>query len=114
MFSKSKSETILRGLAAAGLAALVVACAPQGDFRQLSGRDVAAVQVGMTSEEVRKALGEPRVGRNRQGQTVYTYRFEDLALVPPFRELYVMIDPASGKVVSITSGTDPSRDVAGR
>jgi|MudIll2142460700_1097286.scaffolds.fasta_scaffold06802_8 hypothetical protein len=111
MFSSVKP--MARGLAIVALAISIVGCASQGDFRQLRGTDVAAIRAGMTSEEVRKALGDPRVGRSRAGETIYTYRFEDQALVPPFRELYVFIDPASGKVVRVSSGTDPSRDVPG-
>jgi hypothetical protein len=110
MFSSMKLMT--RRLAVAALAASLLGCATGGNFRQLTGQDVAKVKVGMTSEEVRNALGEPRVGRDRLGRTTYTYRFEDLALVPPFRELFVFIDPASGKVVNISSGTDPSRDIS--
>ena len=102
-----------RWAGAVAFAMLVAACATTGDFRQLSGADVAGIRAGMTSQEVRQALGDPRVGRDRQGNTTYTYRFIDNALVPPFRELYVFIDPASGKVVRVSSGTDPSRDVPG-
>ncbi|MCU0897549.1 MAG: hypothetical protein MUC55_08615 [Burkholderiales bacterium] len=110
MFSRRKP--ISRHLAVAALAAALVGCATGGDFRQLTGADVAKVKVGMTSDEVRAALGEGRVGRDRLGRTTYTYRFQDQALVPPYRELFVFVDPASGKVVSISSGTDPSRDVS--
>lgn len=110
MFSSMKATG--RRLAIAALAASLLGCATGGDFRQLTGQDVARVKVGMTSEEVRSTLGEPSVGRDRTGRTTYTYRFQDQALVPPFRLLFVFIDPASGKVVNISSGTDPSRDVS--
>lgn len=111
MFSSMK--VMARRLAVAALAASLLGCATDGNFRQLTGQDVARVKVGMTSEEVRQALGDPRVGSDRLGRTTYTYRFQDLALMPPFRELYVFIDPASGKVVGVSSGADPSRDVSG-
>jgi hypothetical protein len=109
MFSGMKF--ISHYLAAAAFAASLAGCAT-GDFRQLTGQDVAKVKVGMTSTEVRQALGDGQVGRDRLGRTTYTYRFQDQALVPPYRQLFVFIDPASGKVVDISSGTDPSRDVS--
>lgn len=110
---RSNGKPVNRWLLVTALALSVSVLGTVATARTLSGADAASIKPGMTSQEVQQALGSPRVGRSRDGSQTYTYKFEDRALVPRYRELYVYIDRASGKVIRVESGTDPDRDVPG-
>jgi hypothetical protein len=85
----------------------LVACAGTGEqagYKQLTSADVANVTQGMTRAEVEQALGAPTMGvkRDAKGNQVLHYRYAPQSATLWYRsELYVTIDPASGKVMKV-------------
>ena len=98
-----------RRLGAIACAVFLVACAgtgEQGGYKQLTSPDVAKVTQGMTRQEVEHALGRPQKGeqRDRHGNVVLNYRYASPgAGYTGTAYLFVTIDPASGKVIQVSS-----------
>jgi hypothetical protein len=74
----------------------------------LTDADFNAVQVGLTAQEVRTALGRPAIVERipRQRQTYWSYRYES-----PFCQLFHVGIGDDGKVASTSYGFDPRCEV---
>ena len=96
-----------RKLAVIACATFLVACAGTGEqagYKQLTSADVGKVTQGMTRDEVVKTLGNPTTGieRDAKGNEVLHYKYTPQQATLWYRsELWVTMDPASGKVLKV-------------
>jgi outer membrane protein assembly factor BamE (lipoprotein component of BamABCDE complex) len=108
-----------RTLVALALSAVLVGCGGVtpvgGPSNQITTEQIARLQRGMSTDEVRKLLGEPtqvdRMGRGRGD--VWTFNYIDRAQATPHMQLFVWFDPATGKVTRFESGFNQAMAPAG-